>query len=410
MVESTPARDHLRSASPDVDERPPPIHGLAIETVAQILACFDSASLLSAIRAHPLFHATFQGFQQPILREILLRLEVPVQLLPLAFATYEAASMDCSDWNLIRRLLNRVHVGQGQASSPSPPPLTLRMVAAMERVHLMVGYFSADFARQARPRFNRLFDITSLRTATGSPSEELRILRAFYRFQLYCTIFGRAALKTARQAKSPEDVQRELQYFFWPWPPWVNEQLACVLDCLGNVISVFFDDVASHDVEWGWRNVDWVEPNLAIPHRRFLLYNGFELPFQLSQSDEFETWKTLLESADVCPNWPGDECPGTLANSLTNSVAPISATDAEEFPSRLGMYDTDELRRLGGPAAWEGIGDAETLPVDMWKFANENDSPRVSVFGPPNLLLRDAGYVFWDGYVGDIPEVWERLE
>lgn len=300
MVVATPSRDnlcHLRSASRD--ERLPPIHGLAAEVVAQILACLDSRSLLSAILAHRLFHATFQVFQHHILKEILLRL-VPLQLLPLAFATYEAESMDCSDWNRIRRLLDRVHVGQGQASSPSPGlpplPLTHRMVATMERVHLMVGYFTADFAQQAIPRFSRIFETT--RPATISPSEELRILRAFYRFQLYCNIFGRNAIESARQAnltaqvsededwarptlprKSPEGMRRELESFFWPWPPWANEQLACVFEYLETVISVFFDDVAAHDVEWGWRKVDWVEPSVAIPHRRFLvsccfLWNG----------------------------------------------------------------------------------------------------------------------------------------
>lgn len=69
----------------------------------------------------------------------------------------------------------------------------------------------------------------------------------------------------------PEDMRRELESFFWPWPPWANEQLACVFEYLETVISVFFDDVAAHDVEWGWRKVDWVEPSVAIPHRRFLV-------------------------------------------------------------------------------------------------------------------------------------------
>lgn len=290
MVEAAPSRGnlcHLSSASRD--DRLPPIHGLAIEVVAQILAYLDSGSLLTATRAHPLFYATFQTFQQHILKQILLRL-IPLRLLPLAFATYEAASMDYSDWDLIRRLLDPVHVGQGQASSPSPglppSPLTHGVVAAMERVHLMVGYFTADFAQQAIPRFNRIFETT--RPATSSPSEELRILRAFYRFQLYCNIFGRKAIDGARQAnltaqesgnlererlptKSPEDMSRELECFFWPWPAWANEQLACVFEYLETVVSVFFDDVASHDVEWGWRKVDWVEPGVAIPHRRFLV-------------------------------------------------------------------------------------------------------------------------------------------
>ncbi|KAH6618258.1 hypothetical protein B0J18DRAFT_274918 [Chaetomium sp. MPI-SDFR-AT-0129] len=436
MAIATPSRGkpcHLCSGSTSLDEtlprdsRVPPIHGLPTEIVAQILGCLDSRSLLSTILAHPLFHATFQLFQQHVLKEILLRL-VPPQLLPLAFATYEAESIDYSDWNRIRRLLDRVHVGQGQAaSSPSPGlrlppfPLTHRMVAAIERVHRMVEYFTHDLTRQAIPRFNHIFE--TIRPATISPSEELRILRAFYRFQLYCNIFGRKAIDSARQANltAPEsenwedrwarmelsrnarekNTRRELKSFFWPWPPWANEQLACVFEYLETVITVFFDDVAAHDVEWGWRKVDWVEPNIAIPHRRFLLFNGLGLPYRLRHSDEFEIWKSLLDSADVGGTGTGKECIVTMARSLTESVAGRNSL------IRLGLYNINYPRGLEGQASWEGIDDAETLPAQLWKVAN---GPYGSVLDRTNLLVRDAGYVFWDGYVGEAAEVMERVE
>ncbi|KAK4147356.1 uncharacterized protein C8A04DRAFT_24598 [Dichotomopilus funicola] len=416
---------HLRSASP-VENLPrvPPIYGLPTEIVAHILGCLDSRSLLSTILAHPLFHATFQTFQQHVLKEILLRL-VPPQLLPLAFATYEAESIDYSDWNSIRRLLDRVHVRQDQAvSSPSPAlglpplPLTHRMVAAIERIHRMIEYFTHDLTQRAIPRFNYIFETT--RPATISPSEELRILRAFYRFQLYCNIFGRKAIESAGQAnltaprtkdevwasvtlssKSPEDMLRELETFFWPWPRWANEQLACVFEYLEAVISVFFDDVAAHDVEWGWRKVDWVEPNIATPHRRFLLFNGLGLPYRLRHSDEFEIWKSLLDSADVGGTGTGKECIVTMASSLTESVAGRNSL------IRLGLYNINYPRGLEGQASWKGIDDAETLPAQLWKVAN---GPYGSVLDRTNLLVRDAGYVFWDGYVGEAAEVMERVE
>lgn len=286
-----------------------PIYDLATELLAEILACLDSCSLSSAILAHPLFYATFQTFQQQILRETITRL-IPPQLLPLAFATYEASSIDYSDRNLIRRLLHRLSLGQPLASSSSPSllpwPLTRRAVAGMERVHRIITDFAADFVRQAIPRFSRIFDAPIPDTCAltlaeelriyGAPGpktcaltlpEELRILRAFYRFQLYCNIFGRKSMESARKsiregddwqqvmlrAKSDEDMQCELEWFFWPWPPWVNEQLACVFEYLDTKISPFFDEVASHDIEWGWRRVDWVEPAVVIPHRRFLVSN-----------------------------------------------------------------------------------------------------------------------------------------
>ncbi|KAK3897507.1 hypothetical protein C8A05DRAFT_19750 [Staphylotrichum tortipilum] len=282
---ATPSGDKLgRLSSSSRDGRLPLIHGLAAEVVAQILACLDSSSLSSALLAHPLFRVTFQVYQQRILKESLLNL-IPPKLLALAFATHDAATIDYSDWNMIKRLLEQLTEVQG-GSNPRPLswPLTRRTVAAIERVHLMVQYFTSDFVQQAIPRLNRIFETTRPETYI-SQYEELRILRAFYRFQLYCNIFGRKTVDAAKQApptirgwprqpwpgKSPEDVQCELELFFWPWPPWANEQLACVFEYLETNISVYFNDVASHDIEWGRRQVDWVEPTVAIPHRQFLV-------------------------------------------------------------------------------------------------------------------------------------------
>ena len=282
---ATPSGDKLgRSSSSSRDGRLPLIYSLAAEVVAQILAFLDSSSLSSALAAHTLFRVTFQVYEQRILKETLRHL-IPPKLLALAFATHDAATIDYSDWNLIKRLLEQLTEAQrGSGPRLSPRPLTRRTVTAIERVHLIVQHFTTNLAQQAVPRFNRIFE-TTRPEAYISESEEPRILRAFYRFQLYCNIFGRKTLDTAKQAppeisdgprqpwpgKSPEDVQRELELFFWPWPPWANEQLACVFEYLETNLSVYFNDVASHDIEWGQRQVDWLEPTVAIPHRQFLV-------------------------------------------------------------------------------------------------------------------------------------------
>jgi hypothetical protein len=78
--------------------------------------------------------------------------------------------------------------------------------------------------------------------------------------------------------KSHEEMRYELQSFLWVWPPWVNEQLACVFEYLKVKLSGFFDEVAAHDVEWGYRRVDWIEPTVAIPHRRFLVSTNQPFP------------------------------------------------------------------------------------------------------------------------------------
>ena len=81
--------------------------------------------------------------------------------------------------------------------------------------------------------------------------------------------------------------------------------------------------------------------------------------------------------------------------------------NVEDAPTHLGRYDIDDLRGLEGQATWKGIYNAATLPAQLWRVANV---PYASVFDRTNLLLRDAGYVFWDGYVGETAEVMERVE
>lgn len=96
-----------------------------------------------------------------------------------------------------------------------------------------------------------------------------------------------------------------------------------------------------------------------------------------------------------------------MANSLTESVAPRSVTNPRGVWKLVGRYNIDNLRGLEGQAAWKGIDDAATLPVELWKLANLKFD---SVLDRKNLLLRDAGYVIWDGYVGETMEALERVE
>ena len=143
------------------------------------------------------------------------------------------------------------------------------------------------------------------------------------------------------------------------------------------------------------------------------LFNGLWLPYQLRQSDEFETWKALLDSADVNRKWCDIDRVVTMETSFVEGlVAPKLFRHDEEVPIQLflGRFDLDQLRGLEGQAAWPGIDDAATLPVDLWRHSNHATLLQRAVFARKNLLLRDAGYVFWDADVGGKAEIMERAE
>jgi hypothetical protein len=100
-----------------------------------------------------------------------------------------------------------------------------------------------------------------------------------------------------------------------------------------------------------------------------------------------------------------------MASSLYHSVPRGVAKDSgDKISMRLGRYDIGKLRAFEGQASWAGIDDIETLPVKLWRDAHYNTIPEFSVMRRHNLLLRDAGYVFWDGYVGETEEILEWME
>jgi hypothetical protein len=97
-----------------------------------------------------------------------------------------------------------------------------------------------------------------------------------YRYLLYCNLF-RSDTPLDRGLESPITL-----YFFQKFSPWVNEQLACVHDyfervlsrgesCIGYTIpeasiclstngayfTAAFDEVAAHDVAWGYQGIVW---------------------------------------------------------------------------------------------------------------------------------------------------------
>ena len=77
----------------------------------------------------------------------------------------------------------------------------------------------------------------------------------------------------------------------------------------------------------------------------------------------------------------------------------------------IGQYDASIfVRVLGSSTAWSDIDDIESLPVQLWKQAHYSKYPPAGVLQRKNILLRDAAYVFWDGRIGDIKDVQEKIE
>lgn len=99
-----------------------------------------------------------------------------------------------------------------------------------------------------------------------------------------------------------------------------------------------------------------------------------------------------------------------MATSLHRSWAPNKVQRPGGLSIHLGQYDVSQLQGLIGKAAWTGIDDISMLPVKLWVHAHYYGWPGMAVLWRVNFRLREAGYVFWDGCMGETAEMLERME
>jgi len=193
----------------------PSITELPCEIVAMILGNLNHPRYLSpALLACRHFYTSFKeshGVQASILRR-----QITPALLPHAVAVMEAS-------RLPRPLVDSSLLGLLDGLYRSPAHLAARVRALptpvllnMSRTHDAIHALATHFATSAQERISNGTTSTAL-----SPTEYFRFCRAFYRVELFYTIFRDGGF---------DDWMKP--WFFSRHPPWENEQLASVYEYL----------------------------------------------------------------------------------------------------------------------------------------------------------------------------------
>jgi hypothetical protein len=193
----------------------PSITDLPCEIVGTILKNLDHLQWLPpALLTCRHFYVSFKeshGVEASILRH-----QTTPALLPHAVAVMEAS-------RLPRPLVGSSVFGLLEELYRSPARLAARVsalptpvVRKMARTHDAIHALATSFATTAQERISPPRTVTAL-----SPSEYFRFCRAFYRAELFYTLFGHRGFN---------DTMKE--WFFWRHRDWENEQLACVYDYL----------------------------------------------------------------------------------------------------------------------------------------------------------------------------------
>ena len=213
------------------------------------------ASVNSAVLTCTSLYQAFRNSEWIILTKVLKQLIHPDTAFE-AFLASRASILDrefkaSSDpWNT-EKAREVLRLYDGERSSSLIFQWTLRDALALSKLHEHACFFAGDFASSALS-----IDLKGASLSGDemrpSASEMHRIQRTFYRFEIYCNLFrvrerrgcyGPRILLKPEQRIIPTDQQ---MMFFRRFPPWENEQLACVRDFLFNQVSVRMLDHASY--------------------------------------------------------------------------------------------------------------------------------------------------------------------
>jgi hypothetical protein len=218
---------------------------LPAELRYEILVLLGLDELSALVHASPIFHQDYVTYRKLILlKSIETTLGVIIKDV---YATHETATLEFvlkRTGGIISQCLTDYKQQDDLAAVAK-----LRLLTENEIINCVNFYFATvsplvqqytswaltNLAQQIQPLVS---------TEILSNTERLRILRAFYRLELGCNLFGVGKYKSARKPDNnglfPEDV---LELFFCLYKPWEVEEIDCVYTFAETMYAQIFDKV-----------------------------------------------------------------------------------------------------------------------------------------------------------------------
>lgn len=264
-----------------------PILSLPLEIISLILQTLPTADdLLSAVCSHSLFYQTIKEHEEAICDAVSLN-TMDEYIYPYALGAANLHSRPF-DYEFICNVLSdvqfRTYYFPSRGSVNFKCESNLRSALYINNLAKSAAYFSFRFEDETMPRADVDLKLGRRDIDTRVTVGELYLInRALFRYQIYCEIVMSWGKARGSDGSLPQDVFTEefiTHLLLGHLPPWVNEQLACVYDCLR---SFFFPStyvelppqlsvtltlslteyarVAKHDVEWGAMLMEYEEPS-----------------------------------------------------------------------------------------------------------------------------------------------------
>ncbi|KAI1277695.1 hypothetical protein F5Y07DRAFT_398248 [Xylaria sp. FL0933] len=344
-----------------------PIMKLPCELIVGVFRELGNESLLSAILTCRHFYLSYKEY--PSLPYQNLRRQVGSALLPYAAAVAEAPYL-ASDQSSIDRLLNVLYnQPDNLASLLKQFPLT--GLVEVGRTHDLVKDFADPFAQGA---WNYLSP-SCQEDVVLSSTEEFRLYRAFYRVELFFRLF-----RSDSSQLSDELYETQVDSFFSRHPPWINEQLGCVHDCLEERFSRVLGDALRHDIAMGNLSMNALGLLTNRPFIESGISQGMDFIHKLESASSHEERLAMLKPVFTA-------CKADLRGCLIMSCGSYTPVDVN-----LEDYSEEELEAL---VPREDDEDIDEGPFTAWEFMHSNLPSILWVLQEDFAFIRECAYVFW---------------
>ncbi|KAK3902172.1 hypothetical protein C8A05DRAFT_15727 [Staphylotrichum tortipilum] len=362
----------------------PSITQLPCEMVAEILGKLDHLRfLLPALLACRHFYTSFKKSHG--VKASILRRQITPALLPNAVALVEASRLPRPlAASSVVALLDDLH-NRPASLAAWLPTIPTALVQKMGRTHDAIHALATGFATSALDCISPPSAPagTATEAAALSPLEYFRFCRAFYRVDLFYTLFRGGSFESDMNP-----------WFFSRHSLWENEQLGCVYEYLEARFAKASREVVAHDVLFGEVSVDYLtsgEDNqwrqtwaaLLTPERQ--LSHGVEFVYNLTIADSYDAKHRMLQSA-LDPSYGRVNLPEALHEVLDDADGrPVQFQSEEELHSIA-------LRRGDSPEE----DDTDQGPYKAWRNAHADSTLEESLMFEDDAWLRGRAYVFWD--------------
>ncbi|KAI3323322.1 hypothetical protein HD806DRAFT_544087 [Xylariaceae sp. AK1471] len=363
----------------DPESRPSPIGELPVELVRSVLSALpDITSLKTAVLSCPLFYYTFLEAETTITMQVLLN-EIGISVLPEAIAAYESSRVRSvvSDPICPEAIVDFLNQNFSQRLTP-PRCCSLQKALQLERLHLCVDGFAQKFASAALAE-HPIDRSESLATY----EETCRIERALYRFEIYCNLFSKPRKVRPypwwELPEEPDPIEQK-KLFFDKFAPWENEQLGCIHDFLFRIISPAFNDLVEHDVDWGAWEVEYCG-EVDAPEMQHVLSRGLAKLHAIAGAETYEERHQVLDAYEI---------PDRTSEFLHDDFQYANKPNDDIWFQ--GLTPEEEALLTGQPF----FADPESGPVDIWRWAYDDQTWSSWVYQHYQHDLRQWGYVMWD--------------